>query len=237
MKWNTIRSHYLLRLAIFWLLFFALFRVLFIIYHHAKIPDGEHSETSMAFLYGVRLDIATTCMLLVIPYVLWTFQQFYKHRFIHIVNLIYNITLIGTVSLLSIFNIKLYGEYGNLLDTEDLVYLLYPKEAITFLSLWSLFLIIAVAGCFAYYGVKAYRANITNFSIPVENKMYKFSLICIIPIILFVLMRGGLQDAPINEKNPHYSNLKINNDIATNNIWYLGHSISHRKDAIIDSLP
>lgn len=148
-------------------------------------------------------------------------------------NMGYNICLISIVSILSVFNIKLYGEYGSLLDNEDLAYLLYPKEAVTFLSLWSLLLILTTAGFVAYFGIKAYRTKITNFSIPVENKTYKILQIVIIPFILFVCLRGGLQDAPISENDPHYSALKINNDIATNNIWYLGHSICHRKDTVL----
>lgn len=233
LKWNKIKIHYLVRLTFFWLLFFALFRVLFIVYHHAKIPDGQHSETSLSFLYAVRLDLAAICAMLFIPYVLWTFQQFYKNRFIHQINLFYNILLISVVSILSIFNIKIYGEYGSLMNTEDLVYLLYPKEAVTFLSLWSLILLLCASAFFAYIGIRSYRRNITSFSLPFENKAIKIFQIVIIPVLLFLGVRGGSQAIPVNEKDIHYSSIKINNDIATNNIWYLGNSICHRSDTIL----
>ena len=232
-KWNKIKIHYLVRLTLFWLLFFALFRVLFIVYHHTKIPDGQHSETSLSFLYALRLDLATICAMTLIPYILWAFQQFYKSKFIHQVNLVYNILLISLVSVLSIFNIKLYGEYGSLLNTEDLVYLIYPKEAVTFLSLWSLILLLCASGIFAYVGIRSYRRNITSFSLPFENKTIRIVQIAIIPILLFLGVRGGTQAIPINEKDIQYSTIKINNDIATNNIWYLGNSICHRKDTIL----
>jgi hypothetical protein len=232
MKWNYFKIHYLVRLSVFWLLFFALFRVLFIIYHHAKIPDGEHSETSLSFIYGLRLDLATISALIFIPYLLWSFQQFYKNRFIHLLNLGYNISLIVIVSVLSIFNIKIYGEYGTMMNTEDLVYLLYPKEAVTFLSIWSLLLLLGTSAFIAFLGIKAYRRNITNFSLPVENKIIKTIQIAIIPFLLFIAFRGGFQNVPINEDESHYSNLNINNDIATNNIWYLGHSIVYRNGTV-----
>jgi hypothetical protein len=230
---NNLKIHYLVRITIFWLLYFALFRVLFILYHHAKIPDGEHSETSLSFIYALRLDLATTSALIIIPFLLWAFQQFYKNRFIHRINLIYNICLIIIVSILSIFNIKIYGEYGTLLNTEDLAYLLYPKEAVTFLSVWSLLLLLSASGVLAYIGIRAYRRNITNFSHPIENSKVRILQIVVIPVIMFLVLRGGIQSAPISDQDSHYSTLNINNDIATNNIWFLGHSICHRKDAHI----
>ena len=234
-KWNKIKIHYLVRLSIFWFAFFALFRVLFIIYHHAKIPDGQHSETSISFLYALRLDLATICVMLFIPYVLWSLQQFYKNRLIHRMNLAYNILLISIVSILSIFNIKIYGEYGTLMNTEDLTYILYPKEAVTFLSVWSLLLLLGASAFFAYLGIRSYRRNITSFSLPFDNKISKIVQIVVFPILLFFGARGGSQAVPINEENSHYSSLKINNDIATNNIWYLGNSICHGKDIAIKS--
>lgn len=230
MKFQRIHIHYIVRLIIFWLLYFALFRVLFILYHHAKIPDGEHSETSLSFIYALRLDLATTSALIFIPFLLWAFQQFYKSRLIHRINMGYNIFLIIAVSTLSIFNIKIYGEYGTLLNTEDLAYLLYPKEAVTFLSVWSLLLLLSASAFFAYMGIKAYRRNITNFSHPIENKRIRMLQIILVPVLLFLVLRGGTQQAPISDQDSHYSTLNINNDIATNNIWFLGHSICHRKD-------
>ncbi|MFL5762407.1 MAG: hypothetical protein ACJ77K_00610 [Bacteroidia bacterium] len=233
MKWNKIKVHYLLRLALFWFVFFALFRVLFIIYHHARIPDGQHSETSMSFLYALRLDLATTCALMIIPFFLWALQQFNKNRMIHRVNLVYNYFVISLASILSIFNIKLYGEYGTLMNSEDLVYLLYPKEAQAFLSLWSFFLLLAASAFFAYLGIQSYRRNITSFSVPYENKKSRLAQLIVISIALFLGLRGGIRALPVNQEDSHYSGVQINNDIATNNLWYLGHSICHRKDEII----
>ena len=184
----------------------------------------------MSFWYALRLDLATICILLIVPYILWALQQFYKNKLIHQINLGYNILLISIVSILSIFNIKIYGEYGSLLNTEDLVYLVYPKEAVTFLSIWSLLLLLASSAFFAYIGIRSYRRNITSFSLPFENKKIKLAQIVLFPICLFFGVKVGSKAVPENEKGIHFSPIKINNDIATNNIWYLGNSICNRKD-------
>jgi hypothetical protein len=119
------------------------------------------------------------------------------------------------------------------MNTEDLAYLLYPKEAVTFLSLWSLILLLCASAFFAYIGIRSYRRNITSFSLPFENKTTKIFQIVLIPALLFLGVRGGYQAIPVNEKDIHYSSIKINNDIATNNIWYLGNSICHTNDTIL----
>jgi hypothetical protein len=218
----SIRINYFLRLLVFWLLFFAMFRMWFILYHHAKIPDGHHSETSLSFIYALPLDIAISALLAIVPYILWTFQQFHKSRLIHMINLGYHGVLISFLSVISIFNIKLYGEHERLLSTEELAYLLYPGEAITFLSVWSLLLMLIASAFFAFISIKAYRRYITNFSYPVENKNLQKALVVIIPLCLVLGWYSGTRGG--KGIPSHYSQIKINNDIATNTFWYLGHS-------------
>ncbi len=231
-KLTSIRIHFLIRLLIFWMLFFALFRLFFIIYHHTKIPNSQHSETVLGFFYALRLDFSTACAAITIPFLLWAFQQFYKHRFIHLVNLGFNIAVISIVSILSIANMEMYGEWGTPLSARAFNYLLYPQEVLTFISLWSVLLLIIMCGVFIFIGFKFYRKFMTNFSYPIENKKIKISQIIIIPALLIVGYRGGFQLAPINESSAYYSTLQINNHIATNNIWYLAHSFVESNDNI-----
>lgn len=230
MIYRKIKIHYLLRLVIFWILYFAVFRILFIMYHHIKIPDGEHSETVLSLFYGLRLDLSAACAAIVLSYFLWSFQQFFKSRFIHRVNLVINIGLISIVTVLSIANIKMYGEWGTQISARALSYLLYPKEVLTFISFWSVLIFLAFCGLFVYFGIKTYRSYITNFSYPIENKKIRAAQLFCIPFLLVIGLRGGLQLAPVNESAAYYSGLQINNHIATNNMWFLAHSILDAND-------
>lgn len=229
-KFNLIKIHFLVRLLIFWLLFFAFFRIVFIIYHHTKIPDGQHSETGQSFFYALPLDLSTACAAVTIPFLLWALQQFYKRRFIHHLNLVFNISCIILISIVSIANLKMYGEWGTPLSSRAFNYLLYPKEILSFISLWSVMLLFAVCAVFIYIGLKFYRRAITNFSYPIENKKLKIAQVIIIPGLLIVGYRGGFQLTPINESSAYYSTLQINNHIATNNIWFLAHSFVEAND-------
>ena len=229
-KFNFVRIHFLIRLLIYWLLFFAFFRLIFIIYHHTKIPDGQHSETGLSFLYALRLDIATACVAITIPFILWSFQQFYKRRFIHLLNLIFNVGCIALITILSIANLKIYGEWGTPLSARAFNYLLYPKEVLSFISIWTALIFTTTCIVFIYIAIKAYRKFITNFSHPIENKKITIALIIIIPGMLIVGSRGGIQLSPVNESSAYYSTLQINNHIATNNVWYLVHSFVEAND-------
>lgn len=204
--------------------YFAMFRMLFIVYHHAKIADGQHSETGLSFLYGLRLDLSAACFAAIIPYILWVVQQFNKKRIIHLLNLGYNSFLIIFVSALSILNIKLYGEWDSLLGYRALKHFIFPDEMHKFLSLWSLLLVGFAVAVFAYVGIKQYRKYIINFSYPLENLKLRMAIIIVIPILLVIGFRGGLQNSPINESNSDYSDSKVNNFIATNNVWYFVHT-------------
>jgi phosphoglycerol transferase MdoB-like AlkP superfamily enzyme len=221
---------YIARLVLFWMLFFAFYRIAFIVYHHASIPDHQSSETGLAFLYALRLDLSTACAAAFIPYILWVVQQFYKSRYIHVFNIFFNILCISLLSVLSIANLKIYGEWGTLLGARAFNYLFYPQEVLSFISVWAVLLMLLVCGIFIFFLIKCYRNYINNFSYPIQNKKLKLVAVISIPVLLVIGYRGGLQLSPINESSSYYSTLQINNHIATNNIWYLAHSLVEAND-------
>jgi hypothetical protein len=220
----NLKIPYILRLLIFWLLYFISFRILFIIYQHAKIPDEAHSETGLGFIYALPVDISVACVMASLPFLLWILQQFYKTRLIHHLNLFYNFFLIILSSLLSVTNIKMYGEWGELLSFRILKSL-FSSESVSFFSLWSIFLLFAMSGLISYFAIKIYREFCTNFSYPVENKRMRSVQIMLITVLLVLGYRIDLNIASIKENRIHYSELEINNHLATNNMWYFANSL------------
>jgi hypothetical protein len=228
----NLKIPYILRLIIFWLLYFTAFRLLFVIYQHAKIPDNVHSETGLGFIYALPVDISVACVMAFFPFVLWIFQQSYKTRLIHRINLFYNFFLIILTSLLSVTNIKMYGEWGELLSFRILRSLFCPSESVSFFSLWSVFLLFAFSGLISFYAIKIYRTYCTNFSYPVENKKRRYVQIIVVFFMLVAGYRIDLNIAAINGNRIHYSDLEINNHIATNNIWYFANSVIYNNNSI-----
>lgn len=217
---KNIRIQYLLKLMIFWFLFFAMFRVLFITYHHAQIPDGKHSDTVLAFLFALRLDLSVITALVFVPFLLWVIQQYHKTKFIHLINKYFNYALIVIISFLSVINIKLYGEWKTILTKQALSEFLWPKEELTFMSLWSIILIGGAVALISYLTIRVYYRYITNFSYPIENKNWRLAQIIVVTVFFIITYRGGLQAKIVSQNNVIYSDLEINNQIATNNVWY-----------------
>ncbi len=209
---------------IFWFLFFAMFRVLFITYHHAQVPDGKHSDTVMAFLFALRLDLSIITVLVFVPFLLWVFQQYYKNRIIHLLNKYYNYSLIAIISFLSILNIKLYGEWHTILTKQALIEFLWPDQELTFMSLWAIVLIAGGSLVITYLTIRVYYKYITNFSYPIENKNWRIAQIVVAIVFFVISYRGGVQAKIVNQNNVIYSDLEINNHIATNNVWYFANS-------------
>jgi len=223
---HLLKIPYLLKLLVFWLFYFAFFRVLFITYHHAQIPDGNHSETVLAFLFALRLDVSVASSIMLIPFVLWIVQQYNKNRTIHLINLWYHYIVVFLISVLSTINIKLYGEMNELLTYKTLNHLLFPDGPLNYVSLWSNLLLFIGSAVFAYVGIRIYRKYIISFSYPIENKKLRLVNITISAVLFVVLLRGGVQSKMINATSSQYSDISINNQIATNNIWFFMNSLA-----------
>jgi phosphoglycerol transferase MdoB-like AlkP superfamily enzyme len=227
---SHFKIHYLLKLLAFWIFYFLLFRILFVFYHHAQIPAGHTIDTAWSFLYGFRLDVSTACMFVFFPFLFIAFHQFNLNKTILKINRIYHYITISVVGILSIANIKMYGEWGTLLDARALKFLLYPKDALSFISYGALFALLFSCLLFSGIGIVLYNKFIRPIVFQKQHIKQLLLKIIIVPIVLFIGIRGGLQLSPINESNSYYSHIQINNLIATNNIWYLGHSLLDAND-------
>lgn len=222
--------HYLIRLIVFWLFFFALFRLAFVLYNSSEIQPGSYYETSLSFLHGLRLDLSTACILIFIPFILWVLNQSVKSELIQRINNGYNYGVIILVTIFSVANIEMYREWGTLLSTRALKYILYPKEVLSFISTGTVFALFFFCIFFAVVGINFYKKLVPNFSASPQNTRRIIINSFVFPILLFIGGRGGIQQSPINESSSCFSTIQINNSIATNNIWYLGHSIIDTND-------
>src|ERR1051325_3390299 len=119
---------FFIKLSLYWLLFFTLYRLAFILIYPGKIPEGKFSEALMTFLYGLRLDASTIAYLIAIPLILWALQQFFKKNFFNRIHHYYNLALIAIITLLFISNIAMYGEWNSLINFNTLYYLLAPAK-------------------------------------------------------------------------------------------------------------
>jgi hypothetical protein len=213
---------YFLKLSLFWLIFFTLYRLCFILIYPGKIPDGHFSEAMTTFLYGLRLDLSTIAYLITIPLILWSIQQFIKKNFLNQINHIYNLIMISAITVLCISNIAMYGEWNSLINFNTLYYLVAPAKMFPYLTTLELVGVCTGAAVVIAIFVLLFRAMILMV-MPYSTTTTKRKLI-VIPVLfplLFILMRGGLQQAPINETISCYSETMFIDHVSINPVWHL----------------
>lgn len=220
-QWQALL--YPFRLLGFWLLFFGIWRVVFIAFHLDKIPADSTGEILTAFLYGLRTDSATAGYVAIIPLLLWIIQQFIQTRIVSIISSWCNGILIVALSIILAANVQLYTEWGTLINSRALWYFSRPSEVMNFLSGAEMASITAgivlVSACLMFV-FRWFRLG----SLPYFEKKYALKIVAV-PILLLmnvILMRGGFQQIPINESSSYFSLRPFLNHAAINPVWHLG---------------
>lgn len=216
---------FFIKLSLYWLLFFTFYRLAFILIYQGKIPEGKFSEALMGFLYGLRLDASAIAYLISVPLILWALQQFFKKNFLNRIHHYYNLAFIALVTVLCISNIAMYGEWNALINFNTLYYLLVPAKIFPYLTTFELVgVIIGVAVVIALF-VLLFRVMILMV-LPYATSKFPVKVIAIslaAPVV-FLIMRGGWQQTPINETFACYSDTRFIDHVSINPVWHLGHT-------------
>ncbi len=218
----------LLRQLFFWIVFFDFIRLVFLIYHLRLILIEKIGffEILGVFWYSFPLDFATTCYILIIPFLLLLLQSISNFPWIHIVNKIYTALLVFLYSLTGAIEMGIYSEWKTKLTYKVIKYLSHPSEifnsseTLTFILLVVLLILMFLTSFYAY--IRLFFLEI----LPEKRKLF-FSLLFFIltPLLLVVGMRGGIRQIPINQSESYYSKKNILNLAAVNNFFNLYISI------------
>ena len=216
------------RQFLFWIIYFNLTRLVFIVYH-IKILLAENitfRETLGTFTHSLKLDIATVCYILIFPFFLLIIQIFYCPKWLNLVNRIYTGIIVTVYSLTVAGEMGIYSEWKTKLTYKVIKYLYHPDEIFnsgktsTFFILVFVFLALAIGGNylynrFFYHDVEKPRVH------PVAFLAFTF----LTPGLLFIGLRGGFQQIPINQSESYFSYHNILNTAAVNNGFNLYISI------------
>jgi phosphoglycerol transferase MdoB-like AlkP superfamily enzyme len=224
-------KHYgitIIKTLLFWLLFFAVTRGLFLVLYSHLLAGIPTKETLAVFYHALRLDTTAACYLMSIPLLLFTVQLCFKHKIITIVLRI--ITLIElTISSLIVFaEIGIYGEWRSKLNYKALAYLHHPGEIIKTATLPQLVfsiagIVILIAGCYYLYNRFVLKPPIT----PVKRAYFKVPFCFLITCCVCVFgMRGGFRAIPITQSASYFSRYAVLNDAAVNPQWNIALNIA-----------
>ena len=203
----------------FWLMVFLLSRTVFFIYYNQLLINENIGFVQIlaSYWYGFKLDIATACYLISIPYFLLLFQNIYSPKWFNAINKIYTTLLLFIILLITTAELGTYDEWQTKLPYKAIRYLSHPTEMFNSTSSWrfiGLVLILSVQFVIFYY---LYQKFFYSNLIHLKRKISSFfCFLLIIPPLLFIGMRGGVQQIPINQSQSYYSEHNILNIGAVN---------------------
>lgn len=216
------------RQFMFWMLFFAVSRLIFLIYYTnlLAIDNVTLREGVMTFISALKLDVATACYLMIIPFFLLLIRARWNSPIPGVINKIYGVFLIIGYSLTVVGEMGIYAEWKTKLTYKVLKYFLTPgeifnsAETTTFFLLLLIFIGMVTAGSYLYLKL-IYREPVGRLT----NNWYLLVFGLITPVGLFIGMRGGFQQIPINQSESYFSQKNILNVAAVNNLFNLYISI------------
>lgn len=210
------------------MILFSIQRLLFFIFHFKQIQEATVAEQLWLFVKGVRLDLSMTGYFLLIPILLSVIQILLpkKSVFLEKTISIYTYILVIIVLFLGIMDLSVYKEWGAKLNSRAVEFLiLSPGEALASSTSSPILLsgiIFAVQiFLFIYLYVKYLKFE---FDTKVHFILKSVSVL-LYAFVAVMMMRGGLQLAPINQSAVYFSKHSVINHASLNTEWNLMHSV------------
>ncbi len=209
----------LLKQLLFWITFFALLRLIYLIYNFRELQIEQVSiiEAISVFWYGLKLDLATACYLIIIPFILVLLQAVYSRPWLGLVNKIYTGIFIFFYALLITAELGIYEEWKTKLHYKALLYLNNPSEVYNSAETKNFFILLTILIVVVIFSFWIYQKYFFSKIELAKAKLLNFVVILIfLPPFIVLGMRGGLQEIPINQSQSYFSKKNILNLAAVN---------------------
>jgi phosphoglycerol transferase MdoB-like AlkP superfamily enzyme len=237
-----MRNHLFLlfKLLVYWFVVLFINRLAFILYFLPKFSGISIGEIAATFLHGLRLDISACCYLLLLPVFALIIQQFISYSFYKKFLLVYTVVMLVVISFISVFDLGIYDQWGLKLNYRAISYLKYAGEGSEFTKFSSdlilaMILVIQVAfGLLLFYF--SFRNETFRFPWSAKSRIQGILLYVLLFPLLFIGIRGGLQQIPVNESSAYFSAHAVVNDAAVNTFWNAGKKFAETKN-IVDKNP
>jgi len=219
---------FFVRFFIFWLLFFAIDRFLFLFIFHKKLRDIPLGEKASTFIHALRLDLSMAAYLAIIPILLFTYFYFTKRTTVQLNAVaIYNKILLVIFAIVSVINFNIYREWGSKVNAKAISFAVdTPNEALAssasspLLFTFFILAVLIVVGFYLHFAI--FRKRVNFIVTPLWVKV-------IVTVLLlsfnFLLIRGGLGVAPNSQSMAYFSENQILNQASLNTEWNLMSSI------------
>ena len=212
-----------------WVVYFVICRFLFLIYYANKTMDLDWLTILQIPIQGFKLDIAFAAYLSVLPFFAIPIFFFSNQKGNLKMIKAYSYIFIFFMNVLLLFDLALYGPWGIRLDSTPLMYLNTPKEMLASVPTGELIITTIVWILASTYICTLFNKRINKAgAILNKGKIWSFPILLVVTGSLIVIMRGGLQNTPINHSNVYFSENMYANHAALNFAWNFANSVSSK---------
>lgn len=223
--------------VLFWFLFFALSRIIFLIYYRRYLSGIDTASILGVFVHGLKLDLSTLSYIMAFPLLMLTVQALHHKFWINKVLLIYHSILIFIYALITTAELGIYDEWQTKLSSKVIKYLAQPTEIYNSASTGIFFLLLAILLIQFLAGFFVFRRWFWHRIGTIAVKFYYSIAFFIITLVLIGIgLRGGLQQIPINQSDAYFSKHDVLNLVAVNSGWNMIHSL-HQNYYSLDKNP
>ncbi len=206
---------------LYWLAFFAVARIVFLVFFHAlsgALPPGTLAAT---LWHGLPLDLSAAAYLSLIPFLLIALSCFEPlTRAAARLALAWTVAATAALALLAAADLEIFREWGRRIDAAVLQYLTHPREIWASAGGGSRWLLLTIfAGLTAGFVLVAWRVLRPRLrSLPATHPAVAL-LLLFASALLFVPARGGIQQIPINQSSAYFTAEPFANQAAINVGW------------------
>lgn len=216
-------------LFLFWILFFDFQRILFSIHNWSKFSEVGFGEWLGAFLYSLRLDLATAAFLSVLPFIfLVIFLVFRKRWAFRSFSIVLMIEVV-VCSFIHAGEINAYPEWNHKLTSRVFMHLSNPDEVVRTadygMTIW--FVIYSILEVTFGWKLSRWlfkREGQAMDARPLLQWGFVALIVPVVTVICLILSRGGLQPIPINIDAAYYSTNYTTNDLSVNSTYFFAKS-------------
>jgi len=215
---------------LYWILFFAIAKVAFLLYHFHLTKTLNGVEVFKVFLYGSRMDASFAAYICIFPFLLFFIKSIALKFPVNKIIRVYTFILVIVISFLITADLELYNAWGFRMDATPLQYFKSPKEMIATVSSAPLFLLSLIYILLTVLFILIYKKYF-DFFIDKKQKRFHvadvfFSLFLI--VFLFLPIRGGIQKIPMIISDVYFSEKIFADHAAINLPWNIMFSILNR---------
>jgi len=214
----------IIKQLVFWMIVFAFTRAVFLIYYMNSISNENirFTEALTSFWYALPLDLSAACYIILFPFVLLLVQSIVRQKWINYLNIAYTAIILFAYILITTTELGIYEEWKTKLHFKALKYMANPDEIYNSCSTKTFFILVALLIIQFYIGFYIYYKYIYK-RIENQKRNWLFTLIFLIitPGLIFLGIRGGFKEIPINQSKPYYSKHNILNLASVNSGYNL----------------